>query len=352
MIRLKDIAEHVGVSISTVSRVIKNDPTRKVNEQTKRKVWEAVKELGYTPNENARNLVTNNNKGARRTMRVGWVVNPQLVELSPYFSTLASGVSETLTELGYTPINISKEQLENETIMMKTIHESGIEGLILIDDIGDETIHYIRKYLPVIGLDFFYSNKNISLIDYDRSGAVKVLVQHLVEQGHRHIGFIGGGVGDNFEDMNNEQRFKGFQATLKDFGLPYNPEWVMNTGWIMEKSYEGMKALINNHDHSLPSAMVCASDLMAIAAMRAVIEHNLRIPEDITFVGIDNIELAKYSTPPLTTIDIPKFGLGSMAAKAIVDIISGNMATPVKILLPFNLIIRESSKVSRVCDGV
>ena len=91
MVRLKDIAEHVGVSISTVSRDVQNDHTRNVNQETKQKVWDAVKELGYVPNENARKLVSNQNSERNRTMKIGWVANPKSAELNPYFSRLYSG---------------------------------------------------------------------------------------------------------------------------------------------------------------------------------------------------------------------------------------------------------------------
>lgn len=343
MARLKDIAEYVGVSISTVSRVIQNDPTRNVNPETRKKIWDAVKELGYVPNQNARNLVTNNNqKKPLRTMKIGWVANPKNAEFNPYFSQIYSGINDTLSNANYTLMNIFKEELHNETSLIKLIHESGIEGLILIDPIDQSILNYIMKYLPVVGLDFFYTDKSISVIDYDRESAAKMVVDYFIEHGHRQIGFVGGGIGDNFKILDGEKRYKGFQKAMEDAGLEVNPNWVINTRWKIEESYNEMNRLIRENSNHLPTAMFCASDMMAFAAMRATLENNLKIPDDIAFIGIDNTEMSKYSTPPLTTIDIPKYELGEMAAKTIIDQIEKKITLPIRILLPHQLVERES----------
>lgn len=347
MIRLKDIAEHVGVSISTVSRVIQNDQTRNVNSETKAKIWEAVKELGYIPNQHARNLVTNKqDKNNTRTMKIGWVANPKQAETNPYFATIYTGIRDSLSDHDYTLISITKDEIENEVLLLKTIHDLGIEGLLLIDKIDDSIIEYIQQNIPVVGLDFYYTDKNMAIIDYDREASIKMVVRHLVKQGHRDIGFIGGGH-ENFEDLHAEHRFKGFQLAMEEAGLAIQTDWVINTQWKMENSYEKMKSLIKRDPLHLPTAMVCASDLMAIAAMRAVRENNLRIPEDIAFFGVDNLEMGKYSSPQLSTIDIPKYEMGRMAAKTIMEMVEGKIKLPLKITLPFELVFRESSNIKR-----
>jgi LacI family transcriptional regulator, purine nucleotide synthesis repressor len=346
--RLKDIAEHVGVSISTVSRVIQNDQTRNVNPETKTKIWEAVKELGYIPNQHAQNLVTNKQeKSSTRTMKIGWVANPKQAEINPYFANIYTGIRDTLANNDYTLISITKDELENEALLHKTIHELGIEGLLLIDRIDDSLIEYIQRNVPLVGLDFFYTDKNMAIVDYDREASIKRVVQYLVKQGHQDIGFIGGGIDETFEDLHAEHRFKGYQSAIGEAGLVIRPEWVMNTKWKMENSYEEMNQLIKRDRAHLPTAMVCASDMMAIAAMRAVIENNLSIPEDIAFFGVDNIEMGKYSSPPLSTVEIPKYEMGRMAAKTIMEMVEEKITLPIKLILPFELVIRESSSIKR-----
>ncbi|MEK5444060.1 MULTISPECIES: LacI family DNA-binding transcriptional regulator [unclassified Fredinandcohnia] len=348
MVRLKDIAEHVGVSISTVSRVIQNDKSRNVKPETIQKVWNAVKELGYVPNENARKLVTNQSTEKLRTMKIGWVANPKIAELNPYFSRLYEGVNDTLIKSDYSLTSINKEELQNESLLFKTIHESGIEGLILIDHLEQSVLDYIMQFIPIVGLDFFYTDKELTVIDYDRESAVKKAIKELVKQGHQKIGFLGGGVGENFKNLNEEKRYKGYRNALEEFGLNINPEWVINTEWNMKKSYFEMSQLIQTKSRNLPTAIFCASDLMAIAAMRAVTENELKIPDDIAFISIDNIDMSQYSSPPLSTIDVPKYELGAIAAKTIVDIVEGKITLPMKILLPNKLIVRESSNFRRL----
>ncbi|MCL6573584.1 MAG: LacI family transcriptional regulator [Bacillus sp. (in: Bacteria)] len=347
MARLKDIAEYVGVSISTVSRVIQNDQTRNVNQETKTKIWEAVKELGYKPNQNAQNLVNKQEKNKARTMKIGWVANPKQAETNPYFADIYTGIRDTLTSNDYTLITITKDELENEALLLKTLYELGIEGLLLIDRIDDSLIDYIQQNVPLVGLDFFYTDKIVAIVDYDREAAIKKVVQHLVKQGHRDIGFIGGGIDETYEDLHAEHRYKGYQHAMEEAGLPIQPEWVINTKWKMNNSYEKMRRLLKEDPFQLPTAMVCASDMMAIAAMRAVIENDLRIPEDIAFFGVDNIEMGKYSSPPLSTVEIPKYEMGRMAAKTIMEMVEEKIKLPLKIILPFELVLRASSNIKR-----
>lgn len=194
-----------------------------------------------------------------------------------------------------------------------------------------------------MGLDFYYSEETITIIDYDRKEAAKMAVEHLIKQGHEKIGFIGGGAGPRNENLAVEKRFQGYLTALEEAGIEFKENWIIDTGWLLENSYEGMKKLLKEQCE-IPTAMFCASDLMAIAAMRAVFENNMKVPDDIAFIGFDNIEMAKYSTPPLTSIGIPKYEIGELSAKTIVDKVEGKLNIPVKILLPFELIVRESSE--------
>ena len=348
MTRLKDIAEYVGVSISTVSRVIQNDQSRNVNQETKNKIWEAVRVLGYVPNQHARNLVHNKQKKSEtRTMKIGWVANPKQAETNPYFASVYTGIRDTLSKHNYTLISITKDELENEALLLKAIHDFGIEGLLVIDNIDDNLIGYIQQYIPLVGLDFFYSDRNISVVDYNREEAIKEVVRHLSVYGHQKIGFIGGGVNESYEDLDVEARFKGYQSAMREVGLEIRPEWILNSRWKMDNSYSEMNQLIKQGKGGLPTAMVCASDMMAIAAMRAAVENKLRIPEDIAFFGVDNIEMSKYSSPPLSTVEIPKYEMGKMAAKTMIERVEGVVTLPIKIILPYELIIRESSDYQR-----
>lgn len=342
MVRLKDIAEHVGVSISTVSRVIKNDKSRNVHPETRKKVWDAVKELGYVPNLNARNLVTGQQQSTKkRTMKIGWVADPKTAEMNPYYSSIISGISDTIEDSDYTLVNFTNEDFSNESRLLEIIHEMGIEGLILMDEIDRSSLEFIQRHIPIVGLDHVYSDETFTTVDFDRIAAAKLAVEYFIKNGHQKIGFIGGGVGVENGDLSLEKRFQGYKLALEEAGIEYKEKWVINSHWNTENSYKGMKELLKSDD--LPTAIFCASDLMAIPAMRAIHESGLRIPDDIAIIGLDNIEMAKYSTPPLTTINIPKYEMGEIVAKTMVDMVEEKIKVPIKILVPFELVVRESS---------
>ncbi|MCG3088059.1 LacI family DNA-binding transcriptional regulator [Sporosarcina cyprini] len=340
MVRLKDIAEKVGVSVSTVSRVIKNDTTRNVNPEIKRRVWLAVKEMGYTPNEHARNLVQSADSVQVRTKRIGWLASPRLANENPYFSKIFIGITDTLNEAGYSLLLLQPEDLEDDALFQKTVREQEIEGILLVDSIRKETLSELKKWIPVVGMDFNYSEHNVSIVDYDREEAVYKGIAHLVSRGHSRIGFIGGEMNGDFK---GEKRFKGYRKAMQEFNLDVDERFVIDSEWCMDRTYRRMTELMTSFT-DLPSAFMCASDMLAIAAMRAVQENHLSVPEDIAFVGIDNNEMAQYAMPALTTVAIPQYEMGVVGAKVLLNQIADqDFRMDLRTLLPTELMIRKST---------
>ncbi|MBD7908236.1 LacI family DNA-binding transcriptional regulator [Sporosarcina gallistercoris] len=340
MVRLKDIAEHVGVSVTTVSRVIKDDPTRNVNADIKKRVWLAVKELGYTPNEHARQLVHASEVKVKRTRRIAWLASPGLADDNPYFSRIFKGISETFAKEGYTLVLLNHADLKDEAVFHRIIREKEVEGVLLVDAVEEEILQEIKKLVPVVGVDFNYSDHSISTVDYDREEAVHKGMEHLVEKGHRRIGFIGGEIDG---ELKSEKRFRGYKKSLSEFGLELKNDYIIDSRWCMEQAYIKTKNLLDRQAHDRPSALLCASDLLAIAGMRAAHELDLKIPEDIAFLGIDNNEMARYVVPALTTISIPQYEMGIVAAKTLLNKIKDELQLDLKTLLPSTLLIRQST---------
>lgn len=340
VVRLKDIAEHVGVSVTTVSRVIKDDPTRNVNAEIKKKVWLAVKELGYTPNEHARQLVHATKVRVKRTKRIAWLASPGLADDNPYFSKIFKGISETFAKEGYTLELLTHSDLKDEAVFHRIIREKEVEGVLLVDAVEEEILQEIKKLVPVVGVDFNYSDHSISTVDYDREEAVYKGIKHLVEKGHCQIGFIGGGING---ELKSEKRFRGYRKALSEFGLKLNNDYVIDSGWCMNQAYTKTKSLLDRLEHDRPTGILCASDLLAIAGMRAAHELGLKIPEDIAFVGIDNNEMAQYVVPALTTISIPQYEMGAVAAKTLLNKNKDELQLNLKTLLPSTLLIRQST---------
>jgi len=338
---LKDVAQHVGVSISTVSRVVNNEATRSVNPETRRKIWDAVTELGYQPNKWARQLVKGGQAAPSAATRVGCIVAVTQNKYNhPYFSGILEGIEKGLVDNGYELTYVQTgDDLRNPALLHRILHENAADGLILVEGLEPETYETLRRSVPyLVGVDV--SDPGIPRVTYDRVEAAKAAVRHLLEQGHKRIAFIGGpGLS---QDVEKEKRYRGYREALREAELDVRPEWVLNSNWDVEASYQLTKELLQS-DKEKPTAIFAASDMMAISAMRAANECGLRIPDDIAFVGLDNIELSAYSSPPLTTVHIPKFEIGSIAAKTLIDYIQGKYPIPVKISVPFELKIRQSS---------
>jgi len=147
--------------------------------------------------------------------------------------------------------------------------------------------------------------------------------------------------------MEREKRCRGYRYAMQEAGLAIDPRWVVNAEWNVDASYAKALELLGAAEDRRPTAIFAASDMLAISAMRAASELGLRIPEDVAFIGLDNIEVAQYTSPPLSSIHIPKTEIGMMAAKALVDQMEGSYPLPFKLSMPYQLIARQSSQFIR-----
>ncbi len=326
-----------------------NDSSRHISQETRSKIRKAAKELGY---EDAKPeqpfVITPQAKSpASATRQIGCIVSvPQNKYNHPYFSPILEGIEKKLIELGCSLAYLqTMDEIKSELAIRKLVEEKNLEGMLIVEGIRPELYTCIKNIVPaVVGIDI--SDPTVPVISYDRVQAAKSAVRHLIEQGHKRIGFIGGA--GLTGEMAREKRFRGYQYAMQEAGQDIQPAWVINTGWDVNESYLQVSRMLDQVDHLRPTAMFAASDMMAIAAMRAAAEHGLRIPEDMAFVGLDNIELSQYTSPPLTTIHIPKTEIGIMAAKVLVDQMNGNNPLPFKLSLPFELLIRQSSNYKRL----
>ena len=354
---LKEIAQHVGVSISTVSRVLNNDTSRHISPETKSKIWRAAKDLGYrvkepadpasaAPSASAARAAKGAGKPSTAARQVGCIVSaPQNKYNHPYFSPILAGIEKKLAELECVlAYVITQEEIQGETAIRKLVQDTRLDGIVIVEGIEPGMYDYIKKVVPaVVGIDI--SDPTVPVISYDRVQAAKTAVRHLIEQGHTRIAFIGGAGMSG--DMEREKRCRGYKYAMQEAGLAIEPRWIINAGWDVNLSYARMAELLDDGKASRPTAVFAASDMMAISAMRAAAERGFDIPHDIAFVGLDNIELSQYTSPPLTTIHIPKHEIGMMAAKVLVDQIEGNIPLPFKMLMPFELVVRQSSVNTR-----
>jgi LacI family transcriptional regulator len=322
------VAEKAGVSIATVSRVLNG--TARVSEKTRAKVRRAMDELGYQPNASARGLAAN-------TTSTIALVFPKLS--GPFFSELIRGAEIAASDSGYHLLiyGASGDELgaDNQTLGMLT---TKADGLILAS--SGVSRCYIRdlqrRELPVVVLGEEHSDIPVDSIQPDNIGGAEKIVTHLIEHGYRRIAMIRGPE----TSTHASDREHGYREALRTHGLPHFNELVIAGAFNEKGGYTAMWHLL--HQYPIPDAVFAASDQMAIGAMAAIHEQGLRVPKDIALVGFDDIEAARYTYPPLTTVHQDMLGQGQLAVRVLLDRINGVASTAKTRILPADLAIRQS----------
>ncbi len=327
---LEDIAHMSGVSRSTVSRVINGDPN--VNDHTRNKVQEIIQSLNFQPNLAARGLA------AGYTKILGLVIPTGVAAIftDPYFPLVIQGVSSACNTLGYSVMLwLAEPKYERKTIS-QILYNGLIDGVIvssmLMDDPLIERLSESKR--PFITIGRHPTNEKINYIDVDNRAGAYQGVSYALRTGHRRLATIRG----PHNTISGQDRFQGYVDALQERGLPLIPELVAEGEFSDPSGYQAMKSLLPQH----PDAVFVASDAMAFAAIRAIQQAGLRVPEDIAVVGFDDIPTAATSKPPLTTVRQPILRTGSMAAEMLIDMIEHPNPQPRRIVLPTELVIRSS----------
>ncbi|QTL97025.1 LacI family DNA-binding transcriptional regulator [Iocasia frigidifontis] len=333
-VTLRDIAEKAGVSISTVSRVINDDQETPVNEETKKLVWQLVKDMGYSKY---------NGSSKRSSKKIGYILNnTSNIFNHPYFSVLLDAIETEIKSQGYSVgFSFVESDIKKESVRHQIINDD-VDGLILIANFIDEEFaeQINENYKNIVSIDFVSDNFNNDLILIEKKKAAYNAVRYLIEHGHEEIAYIGGGfVGG--QGMKKSHRYLGYKKAMDEKNLIINEQWVRNGDWSLEGGYLQMMEIIKAE--KIPTAVYTASDLMAIGVFRAIQQSGLTVPDDISVISYDNIEMSKYSNPPLTTFHVPKREIGKLAVKLLLDQINDqNPGFPLKIMVSAELVERES----------
>ncbi len=340
MSTIREVANLANVSVATVSRVLNNDMKYKMTEETRERVWQAVTQLNYTSKPQAKRSSDKEGKdGKFAAVRIGCVLSVTKNKYrDPYFMSILSGVEEQLRESGYELTFIKTgDELEDKKTLYSTF-QNPISGLILMESLNSETYRFIRNHVPnIVGIDTQW--EDIDNVGYDHYRVASEAVQHLIDRGHKAIGFIGGsGISRNIK---SSQRYRGYYASLHAAGLSVNPDWVIDCAWDENICMEKVSRLIQTKNY--PTAFFVASDLMAMAALSSLYNLGISVPSEIAVIGLSNIEISKYSNPPLTTIEIPTKEIGMAAVDLLITRINGYKLLPRKLILPTSLVIRNST---------
>jgi len=330
---IKDIARVAGVSITTVSRALNG--YKDVNEKTRQKIIEVAKQLNYSPNTLARGLVMNKSK------TIGLLVSGMTrdsVKDNFTFEVL-SGVNEYVGEVDYDIIlfntNSSKQREKTYTQLCR---ERRVDGVVLqgvrVDDPYLQEV--VESDIPCVLIDIPIQSETVGYVTTNNVFGAKKAVEHLIELGHRNIAMING---HEFAFV-SKKRLEGFKEAMAGAGLSINERWIIDGAFKEEKAER--EALRLFHQYPEISAVFCASDLMALGTISALKKLGKRVPDEVAVIGYDDIMLASYSSPSLSTIAQNRFAMGYEAAKLLINMLEGNAESREKILQT-ELIIREST---------
>ncbi len=326
---VQDIARAAGVSVATVSRVLNSSP--KVAPPTRRRVLRALDELGYAPNNLARNL-------RARALRVFALVIPDI--RNPIYTSLSRGVDDVARASGFFVLLANTdEQPDREAEYLRTLLAERVAGVILIPAAGTQVEAVralLRAGIPVVALDRPIEDVEVDTVQPDRARGVWLAIEHLVAHGHREIGLLNGP--KNLASA--VQRAQAFDAALRSRGLEARAQFQVTGDFREEGGFHAARSLLRLTNR--PTALLVANNLMALGTMRAAAEHGVRVPDDLALIAFDDTEWAPFLAPPLTTVAHPTHALGRMAAELLERRLMERDRPAATVLLPPRLVVRRS----------
>ncbi len=319
-----DVARVAGVSVSTVSKVI-NDRYG-VAPETYDKVMDVVSQLGYESSLVASSL-------RRRSTNVIGILVP---EFEPFSTELLKGISSAVEGTGYELLaysgNLEHNQVGWERRSLSRLAGTLIDGAVIVAPTATVT----DATIPVVAVDPHTGKTGPSTVEADNVGGARVATQHLIELGHRRIAHVRG----RTDLVSAQLRERGYRQALEAAGLPFDPELVRVGGYRAAETTDAARELLALPDP--PTAIFSANDLSALRVLEIAAEFGLRVPQDLSVVGFDNVPESANAEPPLTTVAQPLHQMGAEAVRLLLGLLSG-VDSEEHLLLPATLVVRASS---------
>ncbi len=330
---IKDIAEMAGVSIATVSRVLNN--SKPVSEEVRKRVEKVLEETNFRPNAWARSLIQN------KTNLIG-VIIPQI---NTFSAKLIDGIEDIASQNGYNII-LSNTRLnrEQELKAIDILIEKQVDGLIFSAvNITAENVEKIyQSKIPAVVVGQKVSEYNLPWVDVDNYSSIVELVQYLIRCGHKKLAMIHGPL---YDMSAGYTRYKAFIDEVERHQIPKEDVILVESNFSMQDGYYAMEKILKNR--SLPTAVISASDEIAIGAKKCLEDRGFIIPDDMSIVGFDDIDLAQITRPKLTTVRVDFFEMGSIAMKTLLRLLSDEKEVSLEHYVDYRLIIRDSVKMIR-----
>lgn len=328
MATLKDIANKVGVSLATVSRVLNEDPSISVKEETKKHIFEVAEKLEYCTSSSKKSIL--NKKSNHHFLAI--YNYPQEEEINdPYYLSIRHGIETQCDKLGIFLHSCYNKEID--------IDLQKITGILLIGRMDHKTLSKIPKHLldNTCYIDYTDLNSNFDCVDIDLARICKQIVDFFVDQNYKEIGYIGGQDSDNIQDI-REKIFIEY-ATLKGV---ISEKHIYRGDFSSQSGYNLAVQMLSTQDY--PKALFIATDSIAIGVLRAIHEFKLQIPEDISLISINDIPTSRFTFPPLTTVRIHSEMMGIEGVNLLVQKYRDERALPLNVLVPSKLKIRGTTK--------
>jgi LacI family transcriptional regulator len=329
MVTIRDVARTAGVSYATVSHVINN--TRFVSPETRERVLAAMSQLDYRPNALARSL----RKGKSQT--VGLILPDSS---NPFFAEIGRSIEDAAFELGYNVfLGNTEGDTRRERLYVDLFSKKQVDGIIFVaaGDEADSLRFLLSQEMPVVLVDRDLPNVEVDAVLTDNRQGGYLATRHLIERGHRRIACITGRSGVT----PSADRFIGYRQALEEAGLPVDESLVVTGNYRPAAGLWAASSLLACQPR--PSAIFALNDLMAVGALRAAAQAGCRVPEELAIIGYDDIELASFMSPALSTIAQPKAEIGRQATRILARRIANGHPPRSRVVLSPELIIREST---------
>lgn len=329
-----DVAKVAGVSRTTVSFVLNDVPSVSISESTRQRVLDAAKQLNYSPNIAGKKLVS----GKSYTIGLVLCQSPEQIFTDAFLPQVILGIEQAAMQQGF-HVLLKPVDPNDAGGYARLITENHVDGILLSGPRQEDTelIKLHQQGVPILLMGQL-PNTDIPFVDVDATAGAELAVNHLIEGGHRSIGMI---TNAPLAYTSAQQRRDGYARALQKAHLPFDPQFIREGNYTPASGFEAMRSLLELTPRL--TAIFVASDVVAMGAMLAVKQAGLHIPDDIALVGFDDIPLAEYFDPPLTTIHLPAFGLGWAGGERLIRIIQGEGLQDASLLLDTKLITRQSS---------
>ena len=338
-VTIRDVARVSGFSVATVSRVLNGSGP--VKDDTRQRVRDVAASLRFSPNVAARSLST------RRTHTLG-VLLPDLH--GEFFSEVIRGVDQAAQAEGYHVLVSSSHNAPAEISAALATMRGRVDGVAIMSPVIDAgtLVAELPPSLPLVLLNCAGGQDNVDALDIDNRGGALAMVRHLVALGRRRIAFLRGPDGNADADA----RLRGYRDGMREAGIALDPEWELEGDFQQGAGLAAVRKLLATSPR--PDALFAANDAMAIAAMSALRDAGLRVPDDVAVTGFDDIPIARYMHPALTTVRVDIAGLGARAVRTLIDAVARkNEHARVRATLATELVVRASCGAARgvVAEG-